>query len=71
MNKIILWLTLIFSFAASAYCFLGNIMYAWLAATPNYPIDRAKFGSVLYDCGHIFRYWYDLRIISLEDAKKI
>jgi len=33
------------------YCFSTAIMHAWLGATPNYPIDKAKINFIYWIVG--------------------
>jgi rhomboid family GlyGly-CTERM serine protease len=42
-KKIILWCALAISVIAILYCVIWAIQSAWLSATPNYPLEGAKF----------------------------
>lgn len=42
-KKAILWVGLVLSVMALLYCALWVIQSAWLSATPDYPLERAKY----------------------------
>lgn len=35
------------------YCLLGVIQAAWLSATPNYPLERARFNFYVWGGGSL------------------
>ena len=45
MKRLVLWIFLFLSVAIAGYAFLSYAMYAWLGATPNYPVERASYGA--------------------------
>lgn len=52
-KRLALWSGEILGILGFLYCLLGAIQAAWLSATPNYPLERARFNFYLWGAGSL------------------
>ena len=47
---------LVVSVLAMLFCFMGVVQAIWLSATPNYPLERARFNVWLWGAGTLLSF---------------
>lgn len=52
-KRFALWLGEVVTILGLLYCLLGVIQAAWLSATPNYPLERARFNCYAWGGGSL------------------
>lgn len=52
-KRLVLWVGEGIGIVGVLYCFLGVLQAAWLSATPNYPLERAKFNFYMWGAGSL------------------
>ena len=50
-KRFALWLGEVVTILGVLYCLLGTIQAAWLSATPNHPLERARFNFYAWGGG--------------------